>query len=112
MKTGTIATAFALLLTGSIATAESVHNPQAIEHTKAAITEGSAGHAGTLLEHAEVALTHAQASQKAEPSVHTEEAISHLNAAVEAGKQGNGVGLDFWFNAAAARNRLPRWGWV
>jgi hypothetical protein len=58
------ALAAALLLAGSCAFAESVHNPQAVEHTKAAITHGEMGHAPVLQEHAEAALTHAKGLSK------------------------------------------------
>ena len=71
MKKSAIALAIALLSTGSFAYAEPVHNPQAVEHTKQAITHGEAGHAALLQEHAQTALTHAKASEVAEPSVHT-----------------------------------------
>ena len=80
------------LLGGSFAFAESVHLPQAIEHTNAAITHGEAGHAPVLVEHASTALTHAEASEKAEVNQHTEEGITHLKAAIDVGKKGDAAG--------------------
>ena len=71
-----------LLLSGGLARAESVFNAQAIDETKAAISQGNALHLGLLRQHVRTALKHAKASQEAEPNVHTEEAIYHLNAAI------------------------------
>ena len=88
----TIALATTLLLSGAFAFAESVHLPQAVEHTKAAITHGEAGHAPMLVEHASTALTHAEASEKAEANPHTEEGITHLKAAIDVGKKGDAKG--------------------
>jgi hypothetical protein len=89
MKIKALALASALLLSGPFAFAESVHLPQAIEHTKAAITHGEMGHAPILVEHAEAALTHAEASQKAEANPHTAEGITHLKASIDTGKKGD-----------------------
>jgi hypothetical protein len=79
-------------LAGEPSTAESVHLPQAVEHTTAAITHGEAGHAPVLVEHAEAALTHAEASQKAQANPHTAEGITHLKAAIDTGKKGDTAG--------------------
>jgi hypothetical protein len=76
----------------SIAVAETVHLPQAVEHTKLAIKEGEAGKAQGLSEHASQALEHAQASEKAEANPHTTEGIVHLKAAVDTGKKGDAAG--------------------
>jgi hypothetical protein len=54
------------LLSGTFSFAESTHLPQAVEHTKVAITHGEAGHAPVLVEHTKTALTHAEASEKTE----------------------------------------------
>jgi Small metal-binding protein len=89
MNIKTIAITTAFLLSGAFAFAESVHLPQAVEHTKAAITHGEAGHASVLVEHASTALTHAKASEKAEANPHTEEGITHLKAAIDVGKKGD-----------------------
>ncbi len=77
------------LLSGAFAFAESVHLPQAIEHTQVAISQGESGHADALAEHASVALTHAEASEKAEANPHTEEGIKHLKAAIDVGEKGD-----------------------
>ena len=82
--TGILSTGFAL--------AESVHLPQAIEHTKAAIAHGEASnhngieHAPPLVSNINTALEHAKASEKAEPNPHTAEGIVHLEAAINSAK--------------------------
>jgi hypothetical protein len=92
MKTKIIALAAAFLMSSGLALAESVHLPQAVEHTKAAITHGEAGHAPILVEHATVALDHAKASDKAEANPHTGEGIVHLEAAIDVAKKGDAAG--------------------
>jgi hypothetical protein len=85
-----IATAFLLNSTG--VGAETVHLPQAIEHTKAAIKHGEAGDAAVLMDNAAAALAHAKASEEVEANAHTEEGIVHLKAAIDAGKLGDADG--------------------
>lgn len=82
----------ALSLISFLALAESVHLPQAVEHTKVAIKEGEAGKARALAEHATVALEHANASEKAEANPHTTEGIVHLKAAIDTAKKGDATG--------------------
>ena len=92
MKKQMIALAAALVMSSGIALSESVHLPQAVEHTRAAITHGEAGHAPVLVEHATVALDHAKASEKAEANPHTGEGIVHLEAAIDVAKKGDAAG--------------------
>ena len=80
------------LLSSGFALAESVHLPQAIEHTKAAIAHGGANnhngleHVPPLVSNINTALEHAKASEKAEPNPHTAEGIVHLEAAISSAK--------------------------
>jgi len=92
MTLKTLVAATALALISNLALAESVHLPQAVEHTKAAIKEGEAGKAPALAEHAGVALEHANASEKAEANPHTSEGIVHLKAAIDTAKKGDAPG--------------------
>ena len=93
MKNTMIALSMAWLLSSGFAFAESVHLPQAIEHTKAAVAHGEAINHGGLdhvplsVSNLNTALEHAKASEKAEPNAHTAEGIVHLEAAVNAAKQ-------------------------
>ena len=89
MKIQHIVLATALLLNSALVFAESVHLPQAIEHTKAAITQGGAGHVPTFLEHASTAREHAKASEIAEVNPHTTEGILRLNLAIDDAEKGN-----------------------
>lgn len=92
MNTKIILLVFMSLLGSGFALAESVHLPQAIEHTKAAIAHGeSVNHSGiehvpTLVSNINTALEHAKASEKAEPNLHTAEGIVHLEAAINSAK--------------------------
>ena len=92
MKIQSILVATLLATTSGVLFAESVHLPQAVEHTQAAIKEGKAGKATALTEHATVALEHAKASEKAEANPHTGEGIIHLEAAIDVGKKGDAAG--------------------
>ena len=86
------------VLSGGFALAESVHLPQAIEHTKAAITHGEASnhngieHVPLLVSNVNTALEHAKASEKAEANPHTAEGIIHLEAAIDAAKKDDAKG--------------------
>lgn len=92
MNIKSIALAITFLLSGAFAFAESVHLPQAVEHTKEAITHGKEGHASVLVEHATAALTHAKESEQAEANPHTAEGITHLKAAIDVGNKGDAKG--------------------
>lgn len=92
MKIKTIVVAMTLSAISGFVLAESVHLPQAVEHTQAAIKEGEAGKAAALVEHATVALEHAKASEKAEANPHTGEGIVHLEAAIDVAKKGDAAG--------------------
>lgn len=92
MKSKTILVAIGLLLSSPFLSAETVHLPQAIEHTQLAIKHGEANDAAQLMDHASAALEHAKASEEVEPNAHTEEGIVHLKAAIEAGKLGDADG--------------------
>jgi hypothetical protein len=82
-----------LMLNCGLALAESTHLPQAIEHTKAAITHGEASnhdgieHVPLMVSNINTALEHAKASEKAEANPHTAEGIIHLEAGITAAKQ-------------------------
>jgi len=81
-----------LLVASPFLSAETVHLPQAIEHTRLAIKHGEANDAAQLMDQASAALEHAKASEDIEANAHTEEGITHLKAAVEAGKLGDADG--------------------
>ena len=93
MKKTLISVGLACLLSSGFVFAESVHLPQAIEHTKAAVAHGEASNHGGLehvplsVSNLNTALEHAKASEKAEANPHTAEGIVHLEAAVSAAKQ-------------------------
>jgi hypothetical protein len=93
MKNTMIAVSMAWLLNSGLVFAESVHLPQAIEHTKAAVAHGEASnhggveHVPLLVSNINTALEHAKASEKVEANPHTAEGIVHLEAAVSATKQ-------------------------
>lgn len=91
MKIITIIFSTTLLLNSAFAFAESVHLPQAIEHTKAAITQAKLGHTPTFLEHASTAREHAKDSEMAEANPHTTEGISRLNLAIDDAEKGKAV---------------------
>ena len=86
------------VLSSGFALAESVHLPQAIEHTKTAITLGEASnhngieHVPSLVSNVNTALEHAKASEKAEANPHTAEGIIHLEAAIDAVKKDDAKG--------------------
>lgn len=87
-----------LMMYGGFSLAESVHLPQAIEHTKSAITHGDASHHGgiehvpLLVSNINTALEHAKASEKTEANPHTAEGIIHLEAAIDAVKKDDAKG--------------------
>ena len=95
MNTKSIVLVLSLILNAGAVMAESKHLPQAIEHTKAAITHGEASshdgieHVPLLVSNINTALEHAKASEKAEANPHTSEGITHLEAAITAAKQGD-----------------------
>jgi hypothetical protein len=93
MNIKTLCLALVFCVHSGFSLAESVHLPQAIEHTKTAITHGEASnhggieHVPLLVSNINTALEHAKASEKAEANPHTVEGIIHLEAAINATKQ-------------------------
>ena len=63
------------------------HIRDAVDHAKAAVSQGKEGHADVCAEHAQTALNNAQGAKVKSP--HLDEGIKHLTEAVKHGKAGH-----------------------